>query len=430
MSRTVALLVAVVAIAVSSACDGQSAGPAAPPPDTGMSLAADFSGSGPGTLVSANTMPTLDRRLSAVTSVAAKVTYTSTSGVTNESTRVTGTVFAPKGAPPEGGWPIIAFGHPTTGVSAGCAPSSSPNLMNLSTTVLNLVNAGYVVAMSDYQGLDPANSSSIQTYHPYLDATTAGYNLIDSVRAARKVVANTSDRWVSFGLSQGGQGAWAANELSGDYGSGTGSGGALVGSVSLAPPLDLVGFVDAAADGTLTKDQVSAYQALLTALKNEHPAMDLDQYRRGIVTDAWNSLLQCDLSKADERANIIDRITPDDLIPASVEATDELRDYLRQESLPSRPLTAPGLVIYGGQDTLIPPAWTDLALQRACGMGDVVRIDLQPDRGHSDLDLSPVLGWVADRFEDDPPPNSCPSFLSPPLPATSAQPEEPVEGGE
>jgi hypothetical protein len=298
--------------------------------------------------------------------------------------------------------------------------------MNLSATVLNLVNAGYVVAMSDYQGLDPANSSSDQTYHPYLDATTAGYNLIDSVRAARKVVADTSDKWVSFGLSQGGQGAWAANELSGDYGSGT----ALIGSVSLAPPLDLEGFVDAAAGGTLTTEQVPAYQALLAALKTEHPDLDLDQYRRGIVADAWNALLQCDFSKADERANIIDRITPDDLTPASVKATDGLRDYLRRESLPSRPLSAPGLVIYGGQDTLIPPAWTDLALQRACGMGDVVRIDLQPDRGHSDLDLSPVLGWVADRFTDDPPPNSCPSFLSPPLPATSAQPEEPVEGGE
>jgi hypothetical protein len=424
MSRVVALLAAVAAIAVSSACDGPSAIPRAPP-DNGVSLPADFTGSGAGTLLSANSMPTLDRRLSAVTSVAAKVSYTSTSGVTNEFTRVTGTIFAPKGAPPEGGWPIIAFGHPTTGVSAGCAPSSSPNLMNMSTTVLNLVSAGYVVAMADYQGLD-----GNQTYHPYLDATTAGYNLIDSVRAARKVVTDASDRWLSFGLSQGGQAAWAANELSGDYGSGTGSGTALVGSVSLAPPLDLVGFVDAAAGGTLTKEQVPAYQALLAALKNEHPDMDLDQYRRGIVADAWQPLLQCDSSKADERANVIDRITPDDLMPASVEATDELREYLRPESLPSRPLTAPGLVIYGGQDTLIPPAWTDLALQRACEMGDVVRIDLQPDRGHSDLDLRPVLGWVADRFRDAPPPNSCPSFLSPPLPATPAQPVEPVGGGQ
>jgi pimeloyl-ACP methyl ester carboxylesterase len=413
MSRTAAVLCAIAAIAaVSSACDRQSATSTAWSPDTGLSIPADFSGTGPGTLVSAKTMPTLDRRLSAVTSVAAKVTYTSTSGVTNEPTSVTGTVFAPKGVPPQGGWPVIAFGHPTTGVSAGCAPSSSPNLLNLSTTILNLVDAGYVVAMSDYQGLDTG-----QTYHPYLDATTAGYNLIDSVRAARKLVSEASDRWAAFGLSQGGQGAWAANELGGDYGAGV----KLVGSVSLAPPLDIAGFADAAAGGTLTKDQVPVYQALLAALGHEHPDMDLRQYARGIVADSWDALLQCDVSKADERTNIIDRVTPDDLMPATVGAADGLRAYLRQDSLPSRPLVAPGLVIYGGQDTLIPPAWTDSALQRACEMGDVVRIDLQPDRGHSDLDLSPVMGWVADRFGGDPPPNSCPSFLSPPLA---------VEGGE
>ena len=126
---------------------------------------------------------------------------------------MTGTVFAPKGKPPEGGWPIIAYGHPTTGVVAGCAPSSSPTLSNLSSAILELVNAGYVVAMADYQGLGDDS-----TYHPYLDATTAGYNLIDSVRAARKVVADTSNRWAAFGVSQGGQAAWAANELSPSYG--------------------------------------------------------------------------------------------------------------------------------------------------------------------------------------------------------------------
>jgi len=414
MSRAVALVCAVVAVvAVSSACDTQSrTDSAAPEPDAGMPLPADFSGSGPGTLVAANTMPTLDRRLRAVTSVAAKVAYTSTSGVTNELTEVTGTVFAPKGPPPEGGWPIVAYGHPTTGVEADCAPSSSPTLLNLSATILNLINAGYVVAMSDYQGL-----GNDQTYHPYLDATTAGYNLIDSVRAARKVVgADSSARWVSFGLSQGGQAAWAANELSSDYGAGLD----VAGSASVSPPLDIVGFADAAASGTLSKDQQPAYQALLAALKHEYPDMELDEYRRGIVADTWDALLQCDFTKSDERANIVDQITPDDLRPASTEATDTLRDYLGQASLPRRPLTAPALVIYGGQDVLIPPAWTDMALQRACEMGDVIRIDIQPDRGHSDLDIGPVLGWVADRFRGDPPPDSCSSFLAPPLPPEPA----------
>lgn len=419
MTRAVALLCAIIAtVVVSSACDKPPTEPA-PSPDAGMSLPGDFGGSGPGTLLAAATMPTLDRRLEAVTSVAAKVTYSSTSGVTNELTEVTGTVFAPRGAPPEGGWPIIAYGHPTTGVRAECAPSSSPTLLNLSTTILGLVNAGYVVTMSDYQGL-----GNDQTYHPYLDATTAGYNLVDSVRAARKLVADTSDRWASFGLSQGAQGAWAANELSSSYGAGL----TLVGSVSVSAPLDIAGFADAAAGGTLTKEQQPAYQALLEALKNEHPDVNLDDYRRGIVSHSWDELLQCDYAKADERARLVDQITPDDLRPSSVEATDALREHLAEASLPRQPLTAPALVIYGGQDALVPPSWTDVALQRACELGDVIRIDLQPDKGHSDVDISPVMAWIGDRFRGDPAPNSCPSFITPPTPALE-EPEVTVEEG-
>lgn len=419
--RTRLIVVLAAAVAVSSACGGPSTKQAPPSPDAGISLPADLSGSGPGTVVAATSMPTLDRRLSGVTSVAAKITYVSTSGVTNESTEVTGTVFAPKGDPPEGGWPIIAYGHPTTGVIAGCAPSSSPTLSNLSSSILDLVNAGYVVAMSDYQGL----GNDAKTYHPYLDATTAGYNLIDSVRAARKVVADTSNRWASFGPSQGAQAAWAANELSTDYGTGM----QMVGSVSVSPPLDVTGFADDAANGQLSKEQEPAYQALLAALKNEYPDLNLDDYRRGIVKDKWDALLQCDFSKADERSQIVAQITADDLLPSGVDATNALRDRLRQNSVPRRPLASPALVIYGGQDVLIPPAWTDAALQRACEMGDVIRIDLQPDRGHSDVDISPAMGWISDRFTGDPAPDSCASFITPPPPPAPAEVQAPVQDG-
>lgn len=408
MSLRRAVISAIVVVAVTtSACGGRTAEPVAPPPDAGISLPADLSGSGPGTVVDAHSMPTLDRRLSGVTSVAAKVTYASTSGVTGQPTKVTGTVFAPKGKPPEGGWPIIAYGHPTTGVVAGCAPSSSPTLSNLSSAILELVNAGYVVTMADYQGLGDDS-----TYHPYLDATTAGYNLVDSVRAARKVVADTSNRWAAFGVSQGGQAAWAANELSPSYGAGL----ELVGTASVSPPLNVSGFVDDAVNRELSKEQEPVYQALLASQKNEDPGLNLDDYRRGVVADKWDVLLQCDFGKADERSAAAEQITPDDLTPSTAAAAAALRDRLRTSDLPRRPLAAPAYVVYGGQDVLVPPAWTDAALQTACEMDDVVRIDMQPDRGHSDVDVSPVLGWIADRFGTDPAPNSCPSFVTPPPP--------------
>lgn len=418
--RLVCAIVLLAAVATASACDTNSTSPVAPAPTTGLALPADLSGSGPGTVTAAVSMPTLDRRLIGATSVAAKVTYTSTSGVTNQPTRVTGTVFAPKGKPPEGGWPIIGYGHPTTGVVAGCAPSASPTLSKLSSTILELVDAGYVVAMTDYQGLGDDS-----TYHPYLDATTAGYNLIDSVRAARKVVADTSNRWASFGLSQGAQAAWAANELSPSYAAGL----ELVGSASVSPPLNVSSFVDDAQNRALSKDQEPVYQALLATVKNEYPDLNLDDYRRGVVADNWDALLQCDFGKSEERAKVLDQVTPDDLVPSGAAAADILRNHLRAADLPRGRLAAPALVIYGGQDVLIPPAWTDAALQRACEMGDVVRIDMQPDRGHSDVDISPVLGWIADRFTAAPAPNSCESFITPPPPSVPEEVQTPIQDG-
>ena len=415
MGRTavVGCVIAAIAIAASACSRGSVAAPQRPAAE-GLSVPGDFSGSGPGTLVKAVTLPTLDLRLKAVTSVAARVTYDSTSGVTGTPTEVTGTVFAPTGKAPDGGWPVVAFGHSTTGVQPECAPSLSPTLLNFSSTILVLVKAGYVVTMSDFQGL-----GDDKTYHPYLDATTAGYNVIDSVRAARKVIPDTSDRWAAFGLSQGGQGTWAANELAGDYGKGLN----LVGSVSLSPPLDIAGFADAAAAGTLSKEQGPVYQALLATFKSEHPDLDLDQYRRGVVADKWDLLLRCDFATNDQRTEAIDQITPDDLRPDSVEATDWLRERLRAASVPQRPTTAPALVIYGGRDVLIPSVWTDAALQSACEMGDVVQIDFQPEKGHAEIDVGAAFPWVADRFRGDPAPNSCESFI-----AAAPQPAPAEEG--
>ena len=231
-----------------------------------------------GMIIAANNLPAVDQWWQSVTSSAKLITYTSRSGVNDGRTNVTGSVFVPKGNPPQGGWPIVAFGHSTTGTLPDCAPSLSPTLLGASRTVQTLVDAGYVVTAPDYQGLGSLGTD--ETYHPYLDSTTVGYNLIDSVQAVRELVPDASNRWVAFGTSEGGQAAWAANELEEVSGWGL----KLLGSVSLSPFADINGLADLAAAGELTKDQQLALQAYLTALKNEYGAdFNLDDYRRGIL---------------------------------------------------------------------------------------------------------------------------------------------------
>jgi hypothetical protein len=369
---------------------------------TGQDLPGDFSGTGPGTLLSATALPTVDLRLKAESSLAARVTYASTSGVDDSPQTVSGTVFVPRGKAPTGGWPVIAFGHPTTGTRTECAPSLDPTLLTIAPIVTGLVKAGYLVVVSDYQGLGVSGS-----YHPYLEPKTAGFNLIDSVRAARKLVPDASDRWAALGGSQGGQAAWAANEVAPVYGVGLN----LVGTVSFSAPLDISGIADLAAAGELSSEQRAVILAIVDSLAHENPGINLDDYRRGVAKDQWDLLLACKGFDTVRRTLVVNELTADDVRPASPAAADAMRTMLEQRALPQLPASAPMLVIYGGADSLVAAAWTDRALMRACGMGNIIQIQLQPDKGHADVDASTAFPWINDRFAGLPAPDDCPNFV-------------------
>lgn len=400
------LLASSFAVAMVATGCGQSA-PAEKPAAgaaAGVALPGQLGGDVAGSLLSASSMPTLDRRLSTAASVAARITYLSTSGIDGSTREVSGTVFAPAGTAPEGGWPVIAYGHPTTGTRPECAPSLDPMLLGMSTTVTGLVKAGYVVAVSDYQGLGVDGS-----HHPYLDATTEGYNLIDSVRAARKLVPAASGRWAAFGGSQGGQAAWAANELAAQYAPEL----ELVGSASYSAPLAIDGFVDAAVAGTLTAEQRMVLLQVLGALSDESADFRLDDYRHGLAKDHWDVLMACKGPQVRERDELANQVSNDDVRPVDQEAVDRLRARLQAMSLPKVPATAPLLIVYGGQDRLVPPVWTDRALDAACRRGDIIAIELQPDRGHADVDGGTAFPWINQRFAGDPPRNDCQAFIRP-----------------
>lgn len=404
-SRYVRGASALAALAVlTTACGGESNALDSSSVAFGGTIEADYSDSGPGSLVSADELLTIDRRVSGIASVAARVVYTSTSGVDGSPTEVSGTVFAPEGPAPEGGWPVIAYGHGTTGVLPDCGPSTDPELLGSSPIVAALVRSGYVVAVSDYQGLGMEG-----TYHPYLDARTSGNNLIDSVRAARKLVSNTSNRWASFGGSQGGQAAWASNELATTYGSGL----EMVGSVSLVPAADITGLARSAAGGTLTDDQKPLLQWVLVGLAQSHPEIDLDDYRRGVVEENWDELSACGGPLAADRTAIAAQIGNDDLKPSTPEAEAALEGYLREMSLPQEKATAPMLVLYGGKDTLVSQAWTDGAVAAGCARGDSIQSVLQPDAGHADIDGAAAFPWLADRFAGQPATSYCPEIPTP-----------------
>ena len=131
-------------------------------------------------------------------------------------TRATTLLFTPNGAPPAGGWPVIAWVHGTT--TAGqksCAPSLSPDLdggltrdgfiSHYAYQIAELVNAGYAVVAPDLEGLGPVAT----TPYPYFSEESLARSTISGVLAAREAEPALSTRWMVFGHSEGGHGALA-----------------------------------------------------------------------------------------------------------------------------------------------------------------------------------------------------------------------------
>jgi hypothetical protein len=135
--------------------------------------------------------------------------------------------------------------------------------------------------------------------------------------------------------------------------------------------------------------------------------------------------LSCQGTEVGERTAVANQVTGDDLRPSSPTAADTLRGFLQKTNLPQGPAAAPMLVIYEDEDPLIPAAWTDQAVARACQMGDIVQVARQPqilgfanppDDGGVDFATPTALAWIKDRFSGEPVSNGCPSFTA--LPAS------------
>ncbi|WP_074411744.1 lipase family protein [Mycolicibacterium fortuitum] len=394
MFRLVVLLC--VALAVLTACGGSSSNQtSSDDPDAA------------GHVLSEAALESLDPALREVAAQARTMTYASRNGVNDAVSHVTGTVFVPKGDRPKEGFPIVALGHRTTGTSSDCAPSLSPDLRGELATVVALLKAGYVVTVPDYQGMGQPSKPDDYDFHPYLDSTTAGYNMIDAVRAAHAMVPNTSTSWAALGALEGGQAAWAANELVDNYGSDL----KLLATAALAPMANIEGLAEAAMNGTLNTDQKLAYVAYLAALKDQYYYdFELDDYRRGAAEQNWDALRSCNDNA--QRRSLAERLSADDLRPAGPEALQTLRGYLQKTNLPQGPTKAPMYVIYSGLDSIIPPAWTDRALIDACAMGDAIQIAFWPDKTRDQVQPVAALGWLNDRMKAMPAADDCPAFVA------------------
>jgi hypothetical protein len=391
----------VCAMAMTGACASKESAPAPldrppstiEPPFEGAAVLppADLTDDGPGSLLEVTPlvdMPEFEK----IEATGVRVIYRSTDAK-GGATTVSGVVVVPPGKPPRGGWPIVSLGHDATGVRTDCAPSLAPGLGSYSAIMAAVAGRGYVVAMTDYQGLGVDGFR-----HPMLDSVALGNNMIDVVRAARHVLPSASNRWAAMGVGQGGLAAWGADEQAARYGTGLD----LVGAVALSPLADLTGLADAAENGTLTPAQYRLQMLVVASLAiSPDSKINPDDYFSDNAKDTFGYLTNCAVVNPLENLAAATRLVPGDLKPKTPSAAKQLHDFLQGFALPTpSALSAPLLVEYATSDPFLPPEWIDRAVQTACGRGEQVQVvrrigDLSV---LNDIALYDAVAWLQGRF--------------------------------
>lgn len=118
---------------------------------------------------------------------------------------VSGDVLLPPGTPPAGGWPVVTWGHVTTGAGDGCAPTNATpgeaefeRKTRSAVVVGRLLERGIAVARTDYEGIGTPGR------HPYLVGRSLARSMVDMVRAARALSPAVGRSYVAAGHSEGG----------------------------------------------------------------------------------------------------------------------------------------------------------------------------------------------------------------------------------
>ncbi len=317
---------------------------------------------------------------------------------------VSGILIVPDSPAPADGRNVVAWTHGTVGVSPPCAPSLvSAEIYGAAMPALDaFIDAGYVVAAPDYQGLGTAGR------HPYLVGDVEGKNALDSVRAAINLPdAQATPDFVVWGESQGGHASLFTGQLAASYAPELN----LVGVVASAPASDLLDLFKT----KLEKPNIVGNMLISmagAAWADVYPNVSLDT----VVYPAARSLVR----------SIADNCIQDpQQIQASLPAAALLNmrffsglpweDAAWNETIVAntpgaQPTGAPILIGQGDADEVISPAVQAQFAEQLCAQGETVEYRTYPGVGHLTIahDTAPeVVEWIAARFAGEAPISTC-----------------------
>lgn len=322
-----------------------------------------------------------------------RILYSSTDGIDGKSPIVvSGALFIPQGKAPEGGWPVVTWGHGTVGVADICAPSWSGRSYRDVQYLARWLAEGYAIVATDYQGL------GVPGGHPLLNNRMAAYGILDAARAVIGGVPGLANKVLVLGQSQGGAGAFASAAYAPTYAPDLG----LKGSVGTGV-IYTVGSKNVGEQDPNKVDAALAYGFYtLLAAQQYDPSID----PRDFYTDKALPLFE--QARTSCLSSLVADVVGTGLTPANTRKDNDgakLKAWQAQVSYPTLKLAQPIFIGTGAEDKT-PAASTQVALmQDACKAGSVVEGHLYKGLGHSETvnaSLKDSLPFARKVFSDQP----------------------------
>ena len=311
---------------------------------------------------------------------------------------VSGVLAYPDGDPPTGGFPVVAFAHPTVGIARKCALSANLFVPLLPIDVRNIyevymapfVRAGYAVVASDYQGLGAPGPYS------YLVGDVEGRNVLDAVRAARRAPgARLRTDLALFGHSQGGHAAAFARQLAARYAPEL----RVTGAVLAAPASELRLVMKAVLDRP-EKTPLTGMVAMAAVawVETYAPALRLSDIMspEGIAATrrlGEHCLLLADMAYAAQ--------PPAAYFPVDPASVPSWAAVMERNTPSSARIDVPVLIVQGDDDAVVPSSSTELFVARLHDAGNDVLLLKYPGAGHFSVlhqAMPDIVRWIADSL--------------------------------
>lgn len=300
-----------------------------------------------------------------------------------------GVVLFPEGAPPEGGWPVIAWAHDFTGSARTCAPSLLKNLKD-GPLLSMYTGLGYAVVASDYAGLGTSFP------HAALDVRSNALDVIYSVSAARAALPQLGSRWIVVGYAQGSFVAAGVAEAE--------SGIAdphYLGAIAISGVADPQEFFERLAQGPSYPMLVF----LAKGTKTVYPEFQVNE----MLTDKAMRLYDYVGYACDARSGPI--TLANEMLKPNWQNNSYIRQFFARNAPGRRPSSGPFLVISGDSDPDVPSSLSARIMERLCDQRDRVFFVKYPGAAASAVlgnSISEQVSWMRARFSGFPPPGNCP----------------------